>query len=140
MSEEASGEGYKVLFVEDNEVTSVSLSKLFKNRGYDVTTAAPVAEAEEAIRVERQFTHMVCDYNLQGENGLVATASFHEKFPAAPILIFTGHEDFLKKPEVMEFFSQNSFVRNVKVLYTPVEQNQIYAWFNEANRLIKQGR
>ena len=127
----------KVLFVEDNPVTTHSISKILENKGYEVFCAKDLESAEKIINDEEGFTHLLCDYDLQGENGLYAAKAFHERFPDAGILIFTGHKEFLRNQDVIDFYAANTFARYLRVEYKPIEQNQLFSWFNEVNKKRK---
>ena len=124
----------KILFVEDNPVTSKAISKLLKNKGHRVISAMTLEDALEAINKEKRFTHLICDYDLYGESGLEAVAAFKEKFPNGSVMIFTGQRDFLNQPEVAEFMSENFYARDMKIEYKPIEQDQFFSWFNELER------
>lgn len=120
----------KILFVEDNPVTSRSISKLLENKGYKVICARTLDDALETIASEKRFTHLVCDYDLDGESGLEAVTAFYKKFSNTNIMIFTGHQDFTNIPEVQEFFSSNFNFKGIKIQYKPMEQNEFFQWFN----------
>ena len=129
---------WRVLFVEDSIETSNAITKLLEIKGYEVVKAMTLEEAKKTIKNEDGFTHLLCDYDLKGENGLEAAGDFNEKFPRSEILIFTGYKDFLRKQDVLDYYATHVFARNLKIEYKPVEQNQLFQWFNEANKKLSE--
>ena len=122
----------RVLFVEDNPVTQASMTKALKNRGYALRSATDLASALSFLNKGEIFSHLICDYDLAGENGLVVAKKFNELFPKAPISIFTGHESFLQRADVNQFLSENPLSRALHIIYKPIDQEQIFGWLSSS--------
>lgn len=61
--------GHRVLLVEDNEPTRVSLAKLLVRRGYEVSTAGSLAEARALVAAGPPFDLLLSDLGLPDGNG-----------------------------------------------------------------------
>lgn len=123
-----------ILFVEDNPVTSASLTKAFERRGYSVTHTMNLEQSLKAIEESDHFDYLLCDYDLNGENGLIAAKAFADKFSDSAFAMFTGYEDFLRRKEVQEFLGKSSFARHLDVLYKPIDRNLIFQWLVESRQ------
>jgi CheY-like chemotaxis protein/anti-sigma regulatory factor (Ser/Thr protein kinase) len=72
----------KLLLVEDHEATRQTLARLLDRRGYDVVSAATLAEARTAAE-EQQFEILVSDLGLPDGNGHTLMAELQARQPGA---------------------------------------------------------
>lgn len=86
--------GTRVLFVDDEPNIRLTLPRVLKNHGFEVTTAANVAEALVAINSDR-FDVLLSDLNIgeEGDGFLVVTAMRHVQ-PSCLTVILTGYPVF----------------------------------------------
>ena len=79
----------RILFVDDEAAILELLSTFFRDKGYEVTTAATAQEAM-ALADQGLFDLTILDINLAGENGLELLGYFRTNFPKLPVVMFTG--------------------------------------------------
>jgi CheY-like chemotaxis protein len=98
-----SGEGVKILLVEDHEDTSRALTRLLKRQGYDVTTAGSVTSGLEAVE-QKKFQLLVCDIGLPDGTGFqfIERARKLTRIPALALSGF-GMEEDVKKSRLAGF-------------------------------------
>ena len=65
------------------------LSDYFRQKGYDITTAA-TGQAAMKLADEGHFDLAILDINLADENGLQLLGYFKTNFPKLPVVMFTG--------------------------------------------------
>jgi len=84
----------RVLFVDDEPNIRLTLPRVLKGYGFDVTTAASVAQALEAIH-QSSFDVLLSDLNIseEGDGFLVVTAMRHAQ-PNCVTVILTGYPAF----------------------------------------------
>lgn len=116
-----------VLLIEDDETVRDLLSRVLRNDGYDVLTAATGAEADEVVHdLPAPLDLLVCDVCLPGESGPQLADRLSRRFPDLRLLMMSGdpgmHEltnagpldaEFLGKP-----FSNRQFLERVRNLLT----------------------
>jgi signal transduction histidine kinase len=86
-----------VLLVEDNLVTLKVMSRLFRDFGYDVTTAADVASAKTAAQ-SKQFDLVVSDLGLPDGDGLDLMRQLRDQFGLRGIALSGyGHEEDVRE-------------------------------------------
>jgi PAS domain S-box-containing protein len=92
-----SGEGIKILLVEDHTETALALTRLLNRQGYEVSIADSVASALEAVRREN-FQLLVCDIGLPDGTGfqLIEEVRKHSRTPALALSGFGMEEDVRK--------------------------------------------
>jgi PAS domain S-box-containing protein len=92
-----SGEGVKILLVEDHGDTSRALVRLLNKQGYEVQTADSVASGLEAVR-NGEFQLLVCDIGLPDGTGfqLMEEVRKYSRTPALALSGFGMEEDVAK--------------------------------------------
>jgi DNA-binding response OmpR family regulator len=78
-----------IFFADDEAPMRELLSEFFRQKGYDVTTAA-TGQAAMRTADEGHFDLAILDINLAGENGLELLGYFRTNFPKLPVVMFTG--------------------------------------------------
>lgn len=78
-----------ILFVDDEPPIRELLSLYFRKKGLAVTTASTGVEARNAA-AGAEFSLVILDVGLAGENGLDLLSSFKGDYPKMPVIIFTG--------------------------------------------------
>ncbi|MGI9114218.1 MAG: response regulator [Chthoniobacterales bacterium] len=102
----------KILIVEDNETTALTLGRLLKHRGYEVKAAADAIGALEcALRFEPDL--VILDISIPGGNGFTVAEKIQKLVPRPVHLFFLtggtgpglqeragalGAVDFFQKP------------------------------------------
>ncbi len=108
-----------ILVVDDDLVIQRMLTRLLTHQGYQVSTAASVAEARTRL-AERGLDLVLTDLQMPGEDGLVLLKEVRQRYPTLPVVLLTAHgsmevvlqalrlgaNDFLTKPyQVSELLS-----------------------------------
>ncbi|MGQ9466393.1 MAG: response regulator transcription factor [Anaerolineae bacterium] len=102
----------RVLVVDDEATTRLSLAELLRLEGYDVSTAASGEDALEVIDRTLPFDLMVLDIKMPGMDGLQLTEAIQQRSPDTVIILLTafgtletaiqalrrGAHDYLLKP------------------------------------------
>ena len=86
----------RVLFVDDESAIRVTLPAILEMRGFEVTVAATVPEALDAIR-SKTFDVLLSDLNI-GEpgDGFTVVSAMRRTQPNCRTIILTGFPDFDK--------------------------------------------
>jgi CheY-like chemotaxis protein len=92
----ATGRGYRVLVVEDNDEVGQFSTELLEDLGYSVKRVAN-ANAALAILAEDEFaTDLVfSDVIMPGMNGVELAGLIRERFPGLPVVLTSGYSDVL---------------------------------------------
>jgi PAS domain S-box-containing protein len=92
----ATGRGYRVLVVEDNDEVGQFSTELLEDLGYSVKRVAN-ANAALAILAEDEFaTDLVfSDVIMPGMNGVELASLIRERFPGLPVVLTSGYSDVL---------------------------------------------
>lgn len=102
----------RVLVVDDEATTRISLAELLRLKGYDVSIAASGEDALEVIDRNPPFDLMVLDIKMPGMDGLQLTEAVQQRSPDTVIILLTafgtletaiqalrrGAHDYLLKP------------------------------------------
>ena len=84
----------RLLFVDDEEVIRFTLAAILKRHGFEVTTAASVAEALQKITSEK-FEVLLSDLNIGNPgDGLTVVSAMRRTQPEAVTVILTGYPAF----------------------------------------------
>lgn len=84
----------RLLFVDDEPVIRVTLKAILATHGYEVTTAATVAEALQKITSET-FDVLISDLNIGNPaDGLTVVSAMRRTQPGAVTMILTGYPAF----------------------------------------------
>jgi DNA-binding response OmpR family regulator len=88
----------RILVVDDEAPIRMTLERLLRRRGYEVTVAGSGEEALEAL--DRQpFELLLLDLKLPGISGLDVARHARTLQPAAAILLLTGHAALEDEPD-----------------------------------------
>lgn len=84
----------RVLFVDDEPTIRVTLARILKNEGFDVTVADSVSAALRAIQ-NIEFDILLSDLNIgQPGDGFTVVSAMRRVQPGARTFIITGYPDF----------------------------------------------
>jgi two-component system response regulator RegA len=83
-------EDRSLLLLDDDQALRTRLGRALESRGFEVTTAASVSEATEALRI-RQPALAVLDMRLEDGNGLKVVEAIRERREDARIVMLTGY-------------------------------------------------
>ena len=100
-----------ILLVDDEENLRRTLALILRREGYEVETAATVAETRQCVD-KSTFDLVFLDLKLPDANGLTLLPELRQRFPGMPVVILTAHDkldaaieavrkgarDFLLKP------------------------------------------
>jgi PAS domain S-box-containing protein len=92
----ATGRGYRVLLVEDNDEVGQFSTELLEDVGYSVKRVAN-ANAALAILAEDEFAAdlVFSDVIMPGMNGVELAGIIRERFPGLPVVLTSGYSDVL---------------------------------------------
>ena len=92
----ASGRGYRVLIVEDNEDVGTFSTELLEDLGYTVRRVAN-ADAALTILAENEFAVdlVFSDVIMPGMNGVELAGIVRERFPGLPVVLTSGYSNVL---------------------------------------------
>lgn len=91
-----SGQGQRVLLVEDNEEVGGFTSELLEDLGYAVNWAKSADEALGLIeKDEFSFDLVFSDVMMPGMNGIELAAIMSERYPGLPIVLTSGYSSVL---------------------------------------------
>jgi PAS domain S-box-containing protein len=81
-----------VLYVDDDEVVTLTISALLQHAGHRVTALGAPEQAIEAVRANRgQFDLVLTDYNMPGMSGLKLAEVLREIAPDLPVVVTSGY-------------------------------------------------
>lgn len=94
--------GTKVLIVEDNDITRLSLAQILASLGLAVKAVGSAAAAE-SLPAESSFDVLLTDYLLPEGSGIELSLSLTKRWPKMAVVIMSGYakEEVLKKDEVV---------------------------------------
>lgn len=115
-----------ILLVDDETEIRDLIALAFSNRGYRCTSVATGREARQAARNDPPDL-IVCDLQLEDEDGLVLLADLKEAVPHAPRILLTG---VLLDPKVAE-----TSLAGLISAYLP-KPTRLSKVVEEANRLL----
>ncbi len=82
---------YKVLIVEDDDVSFRYMSKVLEKTGIDIVRAVTGIEAIDLCKANSDFNLVLMDIQLPGINGYEATKRIREFNPDIPVIAQTAH-------------------------------------------------
>lgn len=115
-----------VLLVDDETEIRELLALAFANHGYRCTGVANGREARQVVRGDPPHL-IVCDLQLEEEDGLVLLADLRESLPHVPRILLTG---ILLDPQVAE-----TTLAGLVSAYVP-KPTRLNRVVEEANRLL----
>jgi|SRR5512137_35602 DNA-binding response OmpR family regulator len=80
-----------ILIVDDEENLRRTLALILQREGYEVSTAASVAEGRQYLH-SGTFNLVFLDLKLPDANGLTLLPEIREQHPETPVLILTAHD------------------------------------------------
>jgi two-component system response regulator RegA len=117
-------DGASLLIVDDDAVLRERLARAFRERGFEVTTAAGHAEALAAARVESPELAVV-DLRMAGPTGLELIRDLRALDAATRIVVLTGYGSIATTVEAMRLGA-------VHYLQKPADADEILAAFGKA--------
>jgi PAS domain S-box-containing protein len=92
----ATGRGYRVLLVEDNDDVGAFSTELLEDLGYTVRRVAE-ANAALAILMENEFAVdlVFSDVIMPGMNGVELAGIIRERYPGLPVVLTSGYSNVL---------------------------------------------
>jgi DNA-binding NtrC family response regulator len=112
----------KIMIIEDEEDILILYKDFLSGKGHDVTTMYLNGDVMiEEIDKAKSDLYLI-DYRLPGnENGIDIATQILNKFPLAPILFITAHENLQKEISKNPIFDG----KNIEVLLKPVKLDKI---------------
>lgn len=81
-----------ILYVDDDEVVSLTIGALLRHAGHHVTAISTPEQAIEAVRTNpRDFELVLTDYNMPGMSGLKLAEVLREIAPDLPVVVTSGY-------------------------------------------------
>ena len=113
----------RLLFVDDEESIRVTLAIILEKHGFQVTTAASVAEALQKI-TSQTFDVLLSDLNIgNAGDGLTVVSAMRRTQPAAVTMILTGYPAFETALEAIRQQVDDYIVKpaNIPALVSAIE-------------------
>jgi len=95
-----------VLIVEDDDAFRERLARAFEGRGFEVQTAASVADAEASLARETP-EYVILDLRMPGGSGLDLIPRLKEADPATRIVVLTGYGSIATAVEAIRLGAVN---------------------------------
>lgn len=115
--------GPRLLFVDDEPSIRATLAAILKQRGFEVTIAASVAEALQLI-AQQSFDVLISDLNIgEAGDGFTVVSAMRRTQPGAVTFILTGYPAFETALEAIRQQVDDYFVKPADV-HTLVEKIQ----------------
>jgi signal transduction histidine kinase/ActR/RegA family two-component response regulator len=99
--EAVSGEGRRVLLVEDNLRVRAIAFEILQRAGFQVTEASDLGRAHEVLASTAALDALVCDLVLPDGNGLELARAVRRQHPRSGILITSGYAPTLEDREAL---------------------------------------
>lgn len=90
----------KLLIVDDEERFRITLSKLLKSRGLDVSHVGSAQAALEELR-NNDYDVVLLDVKMPGMSGIEALAEIKKTIPGLEVIMLTGHASVDVAVEIM---------------------------------------
>lgn len=105
-----------ILIIDDSRVSRMIVKGIVK-QSYPNASIIESGDAKEtlALEIKDEFTHIICDYNMPGMDGLSLCEELQKRFPSSYIALLTANIqatirnraqdigiDFVKKPVTEE--------------------------------------
>lgn len=111
----------KILLVDDDEALRQSLARALQKRGYEVSTAADYASANQCI-TQDEFDAALVDLKLPDRSGLHVIQNLRQHDPELPIVMLTGYSSVATAVEAIKLGAMH-------YLSKPATVNEILAAF-----------
>lgn len=112
----------KLLLVDDDNTLREVLSRALNKRGYEVSSAANITEAEE-IAKETKPAFAIVDLKMPGESGLKLIPELCTISPGIRIVVLTGYASINTAVEAIKLGAINYLTK-------PADTDEIIAMFN----------
>jgi signal transduction histidine kinase/CheY-like chemotaxis protein len=99
------GSGELVLYVDDEEPLTLSVSLTLRELGYRAVSCRSGEDALEMLALKALEVQLViCDYNMAGMSGIDLLRECRRLYPLMPVIITTGHAGVLdsNEPKMLE--------------------------------------
>ena len=89
---EGRGQGEHVLYVDDDEVVSITVQALLEAAGYRVTRSAAAPQAIARVQADpKAFDLVISDFNMPVMSGIALARALQTLAPGLPVVITSGH-------------------------------------------------
>ncbi len=90
-----------MLIIDDEKVVLESVTKIFANEGYDITTTASPEEGKELISTNK-YDVILCDWNMPGIDGMEVIDEIEKNSPESVVLMISGYPSVDRATEAMK--------------------------------------
>jgi formate/nitrite transporter len=90
-----------MLIIDDEKVVLESVTKIFANEGYDITTTASPEEGKELIGTKK-YDVILCDWNMPGIDGMEIISEIEKNSPESVVLMISGYPSVDRATEAMK--------------------------------------
>ena len=104
----------RILLVDDDEVFVSVMARALKKRGFRVSTAASVDEAE-ALLNNQSFDRALVDLKMEGRSGLALIQSLSDKQPQCRTVMLTGYSSIATAVEAIRLGAHNYLCRPASI-------------------------
>ena len=101
-----------ILLVDDEENLRRTLAMILRREGYQVETAATVAEARQCVN-KSSFDLTFLDLKLPDGNGLTLLPELRQRFPNMPVVILTAHDKLDAAIEAVRHGAQDYLLKPI---------------------------
>ncbi len=116
---EPTGDGQRMLIVDDDEALRMRLTRAMQSRGFDARSVGSTAEALHQLSVFRP-DFAVVDLNMPGDSGLVFVRELVRSCPATRAVVVTGYGSITTAVEAIRDGAYNYLTK-------PADADQILA-------------
>jgi len=148
-----SEKGVRLLFVDDEPLIRITLSKILEQEGFQVTVAATVPEALEYI-TKGKFDLLLSDLNIgQPGDGFTVISAMRRSQPEVVTIILTGFPDFdtalqALRSQVDDYLTKPTDIKTLIAVinenmqkprrHSPVQMKRVSAVLREnANQIVE---
>lgn len=104
----------EVLVIDDDKQIQLYLEEVFTSNGYLTAVASNCQEAELAFE-KSGFDLVMCDINLQGEDGLNLAKSIIDHHPETALIMITGMDDSELAEAALDFGAYGYMIKPLRV-------------------------
>jgi len=110
------GSGQRILYVDDVESLTMSISLVLRELGYRVDTCASAEAALEILGLKwREIDLVICDQNMEGMCGVDLVRECRRLYPELPVIISTGNSGLIDSDELRSLGVENVLAKPVSV-------------------------
>ncbi len=116
-----SGEAYRVLLVDDDELVSKSAVAMLEDLGHEVVTATSASDALELLLSGTVVDCVITDHAMPGMTGLELATQLRSRWPTLPVVLATGYADALDLgPQSIPFLAKPYRLQTLSALLSQV--------------------